>query len=96
MYVSSQRCETDEVCGALGVVVSFQHFDVHTNSRNTTQNFQVWQPSQPTAAVRTNTVPFSLEKTLEVLQCTSHLDLLRRGERGQVNDGMVNRNTYMS
>lgn len=34
----------------------------------------------------THSVPFSLEKTLEVLQCTSHQDLLKRGERGQVNE----------
>lgn len=60
-----------------------------------TQHLKVRWPSQPTAAVGTDTVPFSLEKTLEVLQCTSHLDLLGRGERGQVNDGMANRNTYM-
>lgn len=39
-------------------------------------------------AADTNSIPFSLEKTLEVLQCTSHQDLLKRGERGQVN-GMV-------
>lgn len=39
------------------------------------------------AADGTNTVPFSLEKTSEVLQCTSHLDPLGRGERDWVNDG---------
>lgn len=39
-------------------------------------------------AAETYSIPFSLEKTLEVLQCTSHQDLLKRGERGQVN-GMV-------
>lgn len=43
-----------------------------------------------TAAERTNILPFSLEKTSEVLQYTSHLDRLGRGERDWVNDGLGN------
>lgn len=39
------------------------------------------------AADGTSTVPFSLVKTSEVLQCTSHLDPLGRGERDWVNAG---------